>query len=179
MKTAASIPFAGCQLNETRHVCAFFNSDEEEYRVLLPFFKDGFQCGDKVVHVVYPEQRQDHLRRLAVGIETAAALQNGQFELQTNAEVYLYDGRFNSDRMLEEFEQMASGNAKGGIRLSRIVCRIDWAAEGQSHLDNLVEFESRVNDIWRRHDDAVICSLFKPFSHTALREALNAALRKN
>src|SRR5258708_38173902 len=29
------------QLGKTRHVCAFFNSDEEEYRVLLPFIKDG------------------------------------------------------------------------------------------------------------------------------------------
>ena len=28
----------------TRHVCAFFNSDEEEYRVLIPFIKDGFNA---------------------------------------------------------------------------------------------------------------------------------------
>jgi hypothetical protein len=34
---------------------------------------------------------------------------------------------------------------------------MDWAAEGRSYVDNLVEFESRVNDVWRRHDDAVIC----------------------
>ena len=34
---------AGSQLGEVRHVCAFFNSDEEEYRVLLPFIKDGFR----------------------------------------------------------------------------------------------------------------------------------------
>jgi hypothetical protein len=33
---------------------------------------------------------------------------------------------------------------------------MDWAAAGGSHIDNLVEFESRVNDVWRRHDDAVI-----------------------
>jgi len=59
MKTvAAPIPFAGSQLRETRHVCAFFNSDDEEYRVLLPFIKDGFQCGDKAVHVVYPSQHR-------------------------------------------------------------------------------------------------------------------------
>ena len=32
MKTAAPISFAGHQLAETRHVCAFFNSEEEEYR---------------------------------------------------------------------------------------------------------------------------------------------------
>src|SRR6266403_208628 len=116
MKTlAAPIPFAGSQLGEARHVCAFFNSGDEEYRVLLPFIKDGFECGDKAVHIVDP------------------------------------------DRMLEVFEQLASGNAKGGFPLSRIVCHMDWAAEGRSYVDNLVEFESRVNDVWRRHDDAVIC----------------------
>ena len=159
MKTpAAPIPFAGSQLGEARHVCAFFNSDEEEYRVLLPFIKDGFECGDRAVHVVSPGRSRDHLQRLAaVGIDATAAQQTGQFELRTNAETYLRDGYFDQDRMLEVFEQLASGNAKGGFRLSRIICHMDWAAEGRSPLDNLVEFESRVNDVWRRHDDAVVC----------------------
>jgi MEDS: MEthanogen/methylotroph, DcmR Sensory domain len=34
---------------------------------------------------------------------------------------------------------------------------MDWTATGGSHFDNLVEFESRVNDVWCRHNDAVIC----------------------
>jgi hypothetical protein len=159
MKTGASpIPFAGSQLGEARHVCAFFNSADEEYRVLLPFIKDGFECGDKAVHFVNPEQRRDHLRRLAaVGIDPTATQQSGQFELRTNTETYLRDGRFDQDRMLEVFKQLASGNAKRGFPLSRIVCHMDWAAEGRSYVDNLVEFESRVNDVWSRHDDAVIC----------------------
>ena len=155
---AAPIPFAGSQLGETRHVCAFFNSDDEKYRVLLPFIRDGFACGDKAVHVVNPEQRGDHLQRLtAAGIDPAAALQSGQLDLRNNSETYLRDGRFDPDRMLEVFEKLASGNAEGGFPLSRIVCQMDWAADGRSHIDTLVEFEARVNDVWRRHDDAVIC----------------------
>jgi hypothetical protein len=147
------------QLGEARHVCAFFNSDDEEYRVLFPFIKGGFECGDKAVHVVNPEQRSDHLQRLAAaGIDTAAAQQTGQLELRNNTETYLQEGHFDQDRMLAAFEQMASGNAKGGFRLSRIVCRMDWAVEGRSYVDNVVEFESRVNDVWRSHDDAVICT---------------------
>ena len=44
MTTAAlPIPFAGSELGEARHVCAFFNSDDEKYRVLLPFIKDENQ----------------------------------------------------------------------------------------------------------------------------------------
>ena len=159
MKTTSPISLAGSRLGEARHVCAFFNSEDEEYRVLLPFIKEGFECGDKAVHVVNPGQHHDHLQRLAsVGIDTAASQQSGQFELRTNTETYLRDGRFDQDRMLQVFEQLASGNAKGGFLLSRIVCHMEWATEGRSHVDDLIEFESRVNDVWRRHDDAIICT---------------------
>jgi hypothetical protein len=126
--------------------------------VLLPFIKDGFASGDKAVHVVKPEERSDHLRRLvAAGIDTDAAERSGQFELRSSTDTYLRNGRFDQDRMLEAFEQMANGNARGGFPLSRIVCHMDWAAEDRSHLDTLVEFESRVSDVWSHHDDAVIC----------------------
>ena len=154
MKKTAPIPFAGSELGETRHVCAFFNSDEEEYRVLLP-------CGHKAIHVVNPEQWNDHLNRLiAAGIDTAAAQQSGQLELKTNTEAYLRDGHFDKDRMVKEFEQLASGNAKGGFPLSRIVCRMDWVVEGGSYADDVVEFESRVNELWNHHEDAVICTYY-------------------
>ena len=92
---AAPISLAGSQLGNTRHVCALFNSDDEEYRVLLPFIKDGFTCGDKAIHVVNPNQHDDHLQRLAAGgIDTAAAQRAGQFEIRTNTDAYLRDGRF-------------------------------------------------------------------------------------
>lgn len=153
------ISLAGSQLRETRHVCAFFNNDEDEYRILLPFIKDGLESGDKAVHVLNPEQRLDHLQRLTgAGIDPAVAEQRGQLELRTNTEVYLPNGRFDQDRMLEVFEHLASGNAKGGFPLSRICCRMDWAVEDRSHVDDVIEFESRVNDVWLRHDDAVICT---------------------
>lgn len=158
-KVTAPIPFAGSLLDETRHVCAFFNSDDEEYRVLLPFMRDGFQCGHKAIHVLNPNQHQDHLQRLAkAGIDPATAQQTGQLELRTNVETYLPDGHFDPDRMISAFEKAASGNASGGFPLSRICCRMDWAVEDGSHVDDVIEFESRVNEVWNRHEDAVICT---------------------
>jgi hypothetical protein len=158
-KLTPPIPFLGSQLGESRHVCAFFHDDDEEYRVLLPFIKDGFDCGDKTIHVVNPGQHADHLKRLAgVGIDPEAALQSGQFELRTNTDTYLRDGRFDQDRMLGAFEQVVSGAAKEGYPRCRIVCHMEWAVDAGSHIDNVVEFESRVNDVWLRHEDAVICT---------------------
>jgi len=48
------IRFAGSVLDAQRHVCAFFHNPDEEYRVLLPFIKDGFERGEKAFHIVDP-----------------------------------------------------------------------------------------------------------------------------
>jgi hypothetical protein len=83
---AAPISLAGSPLGDTRHVCAFFSSDDEEYRVLLPFMKNGFDHGERAIHVVNPDQRDDHLRRLsAAGIDTAAAESRGQLERSSSS----------------------------------------------------------------------------------------------
>ena len=48
------ISLAGKQVRPTRHACAFYNSKEEEYRVLLPFIKQAFERHDRAFHVVDP-----------------------------------------------------------------------------------------------------------------------------
>ncbi len=158
-RTSQPISLAGSELGAVRHVCAFFSNDDEEYRVLLPFIKEGFERGEKAIHVVSPKQRDEHLRRLASeGIDSTAVQRAGQLEVKVNTEVYLHNGKFDQDRMLETFEHFASGNGAGGFPLSRIVCRMDWVAGDEDRLSNVIEFESRVNEVWSRHDDAVICT---------------------
>lgn len=158
-RTTPPISLAGSQLGEVRHICAFFSDEDEEYRVLLPFIKEGIERGDKAIQVVNPQQRDEHLRRLAsAGIDAKTSQETGQLEIKINTEAYLREGKFDQERMLETFEQLASGNAPGGYPLSRIVCRMDWVVGDQSRLQNVIEFESRVNEIWDHHDDAVICT---------------------
>jgi hypothetical protein len=60
--------------------------------------------------------------------------------------------------MISAFEQLASGKGSGSFPLSRVCCRMDWAVESGSHVDDVIEFESRVNEVWGRHEDAVICT---------------------
>lgn len=155
-----SISLAGSQLGQFRHVCAFFADDDEEYRVLLPFIREGLSRGDKTVNVVNPESREKHMQRLAkVGIDSAAFLESGQLQVRINTEVYLRDGHFDQDRMLAAFEEMAnSARTAEGFPMSRIVCRMDWASGDPSRIDDVIEFESRVDEVWRRYDDAVICT---------------------
>ncbi len=155
------ISLAGSQLGEVRHVCAFFANDDEEYRVLLPFIREGLSCGDKAV--------QGHQSRGTRGASAAPGwrrastqpflCKSGQLQIRINTEVYLRDGRFDQGRMLAAFEEMASSaRTAEGFPMSRIVCRMDWASADQSRIDDVIEFESRVNEVWHRYDDAVICT---------------------
>ena len=115
-RTASPLYSAGAQLGAVRHVCAFFTDDDEEYRVLLPFIKEGLEHGDKAIQVINPQQRNEHLRRLtSAGIDSAAVQQTGQLEIKIDTEAYLRDGNFGQDRMLETLEQLASGNLPRGL----------------------------------------------------------------
>jgi hypothetical protein len=153
-----AIRFAGSQLGAQRHICAFFHSAEEEYRVVLPFIKDGFECGHKAFHVVDPKLRDEHRQRLtSAGIDVAAAEQSGQFDLRPWGDVYLRDGRFDKDRMLGLLAKVLEEGREQGFPLTRMVAHVEWALEKQPGVDDLVEYEARVNYIWPRHKDAVIC----------------------
>jgi hypothetical protein len=50
-----SVQCAGGSLGPHRHICAFFNSIDDEHRVLRSFIKEGFDRGDKAFHIVDPE----------------------------------------------------------------------------------------------------------------------------
>jgi hypothetical protein len=71
-----------------------------------------------------------------------------------NVQSYLRVGRSDQDRTLDVFEQLAA--AKSNFRLSHIGCRMGWAAD-RWHIDDLIEFESRVYHVWSSHEEAVIC----------------------
>ena len=79
-ESSQPIRFAGSVLGAKRHVCAFFHSPDEEYRVLLPFIKEGFERGEKAFHIVDPKLRADHALRLAsAGINVEAAEKSSSY----------------------------------------------------------------------------------------------------
>jgi hypothetical protein len=150
------IPFAGSVLGIHRHVCAFFNSPDEEYRVMLPFIKDGFERGERAFHIVDPTLRAEHLRRLeSAGIDVATAQKSGQFELRVWSETYLQDGHFDQDRMLALIQEVLESGRKQDFPLTRLVAHMEWALEDRPGVDDVLEYETRLNYLLPRYRDPV------------------------
>ena len=151
------VRLAGSVLDRSRHVCAFFHSREEEYRVLLPFVKDGFEGGEKAFHIVEAGHRPAHLRHLAdAGIEVDGALRRGQLEVRPWEEAYLRGGHFDQDAMLALIEEVLIGGKTQGFPLTRLVANMEWALEDRPGVTDVVEYETRLNYILPKYDDAVV-----------------------
>lgn len=142
-----------------RHICAFFNGMDEHYRVLGSFIKDGFDTGDKAFHLVDPEKRGDHLRRLEqAGIDVEAATASGQLEVHPWADGPLHGETFDQDTWLAGFEEVLQSGPASGYPTIRFLAQMEWALVDMPGIEDMIEFETRVNYVVPRYDHPVICS---------------------
>jgi hypothetical protein len=151
------INFAGSPLGKYRHICAFFHSPDEEYRVLLPFIKEGIDQKQKAFHIVDPKRREDHLGRLrSAGIDTVEAEKTGQLQVKRWEEAYLRQGHFDQDAMLALIEEVLQSGPREGFTLTRLVANMEWALEDRPGVNDLVEYETRLNYVLPKYKDPVI-----------------------
>ncbi len=156
---ATPIHFAGSEFGDQRHVCAFFHNSEETYHALLPFIKEGFDCNDRAFHVVDPDRRKEHFQRLeSIGIDTAAAESSGQLKVYGWNEAHIDpDGHFDQHRMVALIEEELKLGVARGFGVSRSIGHMGWAVQDLPGVDDLVEYEARLNYILPRYKDPVIC----------------------
>jgi hypothetical protein len=155
--TDAPITLAGATLDKWRHVCAFFHSSEEEYRVLTPFIAEGLRRGEKAFHIVGPHERAEHLDRLRqANLDVDDAEATGKLEVRLWEQAYLRDGRFDQNRMLALIEEVLQGGAAAGFPLTRLVAHMEWALEDRPGVNDLVEYETRLNYVLPKYKDPVI-----------------------
>src|SRR5882757_10084447 len=154
-----SVTCAGATLGQHRHICAFFNDFDEQHRVLRSFIKEGFNRGDKAFHIVDPELWEDHLRQLTeAGIDVGQAMGTGQLELRRWQDAYLRNDRFDEDAMLALLEEVLQSGAAAGYPLTRLVAHMEWALLDKPGVDDLLEYETRLNYVLPKYDDPVICT---------------------
>jgi hypothetical protein len=147
-------------LDRSRHICAFFNSADEERRVLGSFNKDGIDRGEKEVHLVEAAQREKYLGGLEdAGIDVQQAMGIGQLEVLPWTDAYVRDHQFDQDAMLASVEELIQSGTAAGYPLTRLVGHhMDWLFLDKPAVTNLVEYEARLNHVLAEHDDAVICN---------------------
>lgn len=154
----APVRLAGRTLAQNCHVCAFFNSREEQNRIIIPFLKEGIERGDKILHIMDPGLHDEYMSAYtAGGIDVPKAEQSGQLDVRHWHNTYLQAGYFDADRMVRLVDESLSENrAKHG--LTRAVGNMEWALEPAPGVTDIVEYESKLNYVIMKHPDPLICA---------------------
>jgi hypothetical protein len=155
----APVNFAGSQLRDYRHVCAFFSSADEEYGTLVPFMRDGLAAGERLVNFM-PQDRPDHEDRLrAGGIDVDEARRNHQLEVVLSEEAYLTrDGHFDGAGMLRRLPQLLDSGHELGFTMTRLVAHAEHMTDDTDNADAFIEYESWLNRVLPDYPDPVICT---------------------
>ena len=153
-----SIHLGGFNLGKHRHVCAFFHTQDQEDKVVVPFLKEGINRGEKAFCALDPESRVHLLQKLSrEGIEVTSAEKRGQLELRVLEEMYIRHGRFNRDATLAHVRELSIQGKEQGFAVTRLVAGMEWAIKYRVETDQLLEYEARLNEVLEEIRDPVVC----------------------
>jgi hypothetical protein len=148
----------GTVAEQKGHVCAFFNSVEEEFEVLVPLIKHGVNRGDRFWYMVDPVQRAELVQRLRrEDVDADALLESGQLGLYPWEEAHLRGGSFDKEAILRLADETLTSHEKQGFPFTRMWSNQGWALKDVSKLADLIEYESRFNAVAERHPSLTVC----------------------
>jgi hypothetical protein len=154
-----TVNLARATVNCRCHVCAFFNSRDDEEKVMLPFFKEGLDMGDKAFYILDKNQRSERVQRLAdIGVDAARAQASGQLEVRPWENAYLRPGRFDQYAMIDLLEEVARAATLRGPGMTRLWANMEWALLDFPGVHDIVEYESRLNYFLPNYDVATVCT---------------------
>lgn len=153
----STVTLCGRTLDRPTHICAFFDSKEEEYDVLTPYYAEGLEAGEQVINIVDADRHADHCSRLAAhGIAVDEARTSDRLKVLTAEETYTRGGRFGAQRMYDLLQGAlaAAHRNQKRVRTSGVM---KWATRGHAGTEELMEYEARVNVLVPIYECTLLC----------------------
>jgi hypothetical protein len=109
---------------------------------------------------------RDHWSRLYIQVVAVSAVATnstvlghaGQLEVLPWSNTYVRDDRFDQDGMLALIEKLFQSGAAAGYALTRLVGHMQWALLDKPGVNNVLEYEARLNYLLPKYNDPVICT---------------------
>jgi len=148
--------FADAIFEQSHHVCAFFHNKDEEARTLGPFILEGLAAGEKAIHIVNTSLREAYNRRMiSAGVDVDGLKRSGQLEVIAWPTSPRHIDR---NEAVEMVDQQLSADRAHGYRRTRVIGEMDWAVRDGIRDDELIALETRLHQVYMRHEVWVICA---------------------
>lgn len=151
------VTLCGRNLGVPAHICAFFDSEDQQYDVLLPYFQEGLDNGEQVVSILNRDRHPDHFARLhAAGMPVDEVIAAERLKVMASDETYTNGGTFAVESMFALLARTLQ-DAQGQFGFVRTCGDMEWALASLSSTDGLMEYEARVNALLPQYDCTLMC----------------------
>ncbi len=131
------------------HYCGIFRSDADQRQIVIDFVRLGMERHEKMMYLVHLQTAERLRNTLAdAGIDVDALVASGQLVIQSAKEVYLVDGVFQPERMIEMLGKETTAAVQAGYAALRVTGEMSWALAGDPGSERLVEYEALLNDFY-------------------------------
>jgi hypothetical protein len=121
--------------------------------------KEGFDVGDRAIHILNKDHRAERLRRLRdSGIYVEGGEEGGMVEVRSWENAHLRGGRFDQHHMIKLLEEIGAAGERQGTGITRLWANMEWALEDFPGVHDILEYESRVNDVLPKYNIATVCT---------------------
>lgn len=93
----------------------------------------------------------------AAGVDLDAHEASGKAPAYRFENTYLEQGRFSADRMIALIRKCVEDSRNNGYPRIRGFGEMHWALRDLPGTEELIEYESRVNDVWDEYQDPIVC----------------------
>ena len=173
--TSKRVTVCGHELPHATHICAFFDSSQQELDCIVPYFEEGLAQGEQVVTIREAKDLAQHRANLEARMSRplGESIARQQFRLFASEETYLRQGFFGAERMGLMLEELLKAAEASPFKRIRTCGDMTWALREMPGTDELMEYESRVNVFTRTHDCTLMCAYdVNQFSGRAVMDVL-------
>lgn len=140
------------------HVCLIYESKEEQLRTIVPFISEGIKRGEQCVYIADENTSTEVLKALEnAGAHTDSAVKSGALVICDKYASYLKTGKFDPNEMMEFLVQFSEQSKKQGYPMLRLTGEMSWALGNDSGINRLIEYESKLNRMYKHLDAVGIC----------------------
>ncbi|MFB6234930.1 MAG: MEDS domain-containing protein [Halopenitus sp.] len=139
------------------HFALVHEGREEQFDCVVPFIRQGLDRNEQCMYIADTHSRAEIIAELqAGGVDAEAAIESGDLSIHTSDETYLEDGEFDPDDMID-FLKEAVADAKADYESLRVAAEMTWVFGEDPAVEDLVEYEGRVNELFSGGDIVAVC----------------------
>lgn len=139
------------------HVCPIYQQDRERFTAASAFLAPGLERGERCLYVASEPGIDRLLAELAArGVDVKAELDRGALHLLSERDVYLREGDFSAEAMLEYLDSKKREATRDRFSGLRYAGEMSWAVSVKSEAA-LIPYEVRLNEFLKGRRMVVGC----------------------